>query len=355
MTVATTGYTNSYTGNGATTTFTFNKWLRDKSDLVVTVDGNVQTITTHYTIAGTGPYPTGEDVVFVTAPANGEVVLLTRVTPDTQDVNFSNAGNFDQESIELALDKAIANLQESGGILNDAVLVPTSLSGSNITLGAPTASELLAWDSGATTIESSGYTVASIAADVAATAADVVLTNADVVLTGLDVVSTNADVALTNADVVSTNADVVSTNADVVLTGLDVVAAAASAAQAATTASNLSGTLSGNYILPSNPSVDGNNRFTVVEQMKAYMEANDQAFIPTSGLTVTWHAWLFNGTNSTWKTQGCKIESDTYSIEANNTDLGTGLIDIDHDDGAPLYLYYSVAKNKVIVTKYVGV
>jgi len=367
MTVATTGYTNSYSGNGAATDFSFTKWLRDKSDLIVTVDGTVKTIGVDYDISGTGPYPSGVTVVFTSPPADETTVLLTRSTPDTQDQDLNNLGDFDQESIELALDKVVANLQEAGGTLSDAVLVPVSLSGSNITLGEPTASEVLAWNATADGIEAAGYTVAEIAADVAS--ADAAKVAAEAAQADAEAAQVAAETAEGNAETHETNAaasavlaqDWAAEDEDVIVSGSLYSAkhysikANDSAELASTTASNLAQTLSGNYISPSDPSVDGNNRFTVVEQMKAFMEAGDQAYIPDSGLTVTWHAWLFNGTSSTWKSQGCYIESNTYSIEANNTDLGTGLIDIDHDDGAPLYLYYNAAKNKVIVTKYVGV
>lgn len=332
MVITVTTLEDSYTGNGSTTAYSITLPFISSSHVKATLDGVVTvafTVTPGSLVDG---HYNGGTLTFTSAPASGVVIKIYCDTPVSQDYIDSDAVNtLDISDVEQALDHMTLVTRDTRRQQNNEVADAAA----------------------SATAAAASATAAATSATNAATSATNASTSATNAATSATAAASSATAAASSATSASTYATNSSTSATASATSA--TASAASAAQAATTASNLATTLSGNYISPSNPTVDGNNRFTVVEQMKAYMEAGDKAFIPTSGLTVTWHAWLFNGTSSTWKTQGCKIESTTYSIEANNTDLGTGLIDIDHDDGAPLYLYYNAAKNKVIVTKYVGV
>lgn len=366
-----------YTGNNSLDTYAFTFDALTSAELIVELDNVVQG--SGYTVSDPFPAIGGSDVVFTTPPGTGVKIAIYRATGSSQGADISNSTTFSESQIEDTLDRLTYLVQDNARKISKSLRIKDGSSGSEFLFPLPVSGDEgkivvlnsnVPPDGFAYSTSSLGDIDASVsaaAASAAAAAADAVSTAADVVSTAADVVSTNADVVLTAADVVSAAASTAlaqqwaNEDEDVIVTGAEYSAkhysfkASDSADLAATTASNLAQTLSGNYISPSNPTVDGDNRFTVVEQMKAYMEASDKAYIPDSGLTVTWHAWLFNGTASSWSSQSCKIESNTYSVEANNTDLGTGLIDIDHSDGAPLYLYYNVAKNKVIVTKYVGV
>ena len=329
MVMTVTTLEDSYTGDGVTVAYTITLPFKAAAHIEATLDSVATvdfTVTPGSIVDG---HYNGGTLTFNSAPASSVAIKIFCNTPATQDdINADTANSLDISDIEQALDR-------SAMMNRDTRRQQANLSADSIAAAAASA------------------TAAATSATNAATSASAASTSATNAATSATNASTSATNAATSATSASSSASAASTSATNAATSE--TNAAASAAQAATTASNLSGTLSGNYILPSNPSVDGNNRFTVVEQMKAFMEASDKAFIPTSGLTVTWHAWLFNGTSSTWKTQGCKIESTNYDIVANNINLGTGEIDIDHDDGAPLYLYYNPSDSKVHVTKYVGV
>jgi hypothetical protein len=314
MVITLTTLEDTYTGDNATVTFAITLPFKATGHIKATLDG-VATVAFGVTPGSLvdGHYD-GGSLVFTTAPGSGVAIVLYCDTPVTQDYIDADAINsLDISDVEQALDHMTLIVRDNKRVQQNS------------------------------------------ATDAIAAAADAVATAADVVLTGLDVVSTGLDVVSTNADVVLTGLDVVTTNADVVLTAADVVSAAASAAAAVATASTLSGTLTGNYVLPAEPTVDGSNEFALTEQMKAMMDTNFVAVIPTSGLTATWHAWLFNNTGATWSGQSCSIKSTVYTVEAaNGTSLGTGTISINHPSGEPLFLYYDVNGNKVIVVKLGG-
>ena len=112
---------NTYTGNGTNKLFSITFPYLATSDINVYLNGTLQTITTQYTFAN------ATTVEFVTAPANGAVVLLDRSTDDStlqatffpgssikaNDLNF----NFDQvlylsqETANSAANQSTAGLQ----------------------------------------------------------------------------------------------------------------------------------------------------------------------------------------------------------------------------------------------------
>ena len=63
---------NTYTGNASTTTFNVTFPYISTTDVVVTLDGVTQTITTHYTFA------TSSTIQFVSAPASAVTIKFTR-------------------------------------------------------------------------------------------------------------------------------------------------------------------------------------------------------------------------------------------------------------------------------------
>jgi len=100
--------TGPYTGDGETVDFDYDFLILDDGDIVVTVTvddvDTVQTLTTHYTVSGAGN-TSGGTVTFVSAPADGASVTLTRSTQIIQEVDLQNRGAVVPETLEQALDR----------------------------------------------------------------------------------------------------------------------------------------------------------------------------------------------------------------------------------------------------------
>jgi len=79
--------TDSYTGNGSTTTFAYNYKISDQTHIKVLVDNVVKVLSTDYSVTGVGN-SAGGTVVFVTAPVNAAKVVLVRNTPLNQLSNY---------------------------------------------------------------------------------------------------------------------------------------------------------------------------------------------------------------------------------------------------------------------------
>ena len=112
MTISSTTTKNSYSGNGSTTTFAYSFYIPASTDIQVIVRSSTGTETvkaegtgsTNYSITGVGS-SSGGNVVFVTAPASGETVVLRRNTAKTQATDYVANDPFPAETHEDALDK----------------------------------------------------------------------------------------------------------------------------------------------------------------------------------------------------------------------------------------------------------
>jgi hypothetical protein len=102
---------NSYTANGATTVFPYTFLLLENGDLTVTVDGVVKTLTTDYTISGLGT-PSGGNITFLSAPANGAKVLLSRLLTMQRLTDYQDNGDLFAETINRDLDRLWLALQQ---------------------------------------------------------------------------------------------------------------------------------------------------------------------------------------------------------------------------------------------------
>ena len=116
MTVASSTARVSYSGNGSTKTFAVNFYFLEESHLQVIIraaDGTetVKTLTTDYTVAGEGN-PAGGSITFLSAPANGETVVIVRNLPLTQQTDYLANDPFPAESHEEALDKLTMLVQQ---------------------------------------------------------------------------------------------------------------------------------------------------------------------------------------------------------------------------------------------------
>jgi ribosome assembly protein YihI (activator of Der GTPase) len=128
MTVATTQYRISYSGNGSTTAFSFPYVFFDGADLTVILVSSAgvetaQTITTDYTVSG-GSGASGA-VTMVAAPAAGETLVIVREQPFTQTVlDLVENDPLPSATLEEAIDRTVIMAQQNNGQLARALRQP---------------------------------------------------------------------------------------------------------------------------------------------------------------------------------------------------------------------------------------
>jgi hypothetical protein len=116
MTLSTTTSRVSYSANGATTTFAFSFKIWAASNIKVYLRNNatlidaLQTPATDYTIDIVA-YPNTGNVVFGSAPASGQTVVIVRDMPLTQELDLIASGAFAAENVETQLDKLAGEIQ----------------------------------------------------------------------------------------------------------------------------------------------------------------------------------------------------------------------------------------------------
>ena len=110
MTLSSTTNRVSYSGNGATTAFSFPYYFLANADLVVktrvvaTGVETTKTITTHYTVTGAG-VTAGGTVTMLSAPATGTDLIIYRDPARTQDLDLVENDPMPAEEIEERFDK----------------------------------------------------------------------------------------------------------------------------------------------------------------------------------------------------------------------------------------------------------
>src|SRR3990167_6967960 len=154
---------NDYTAGVSSTDFTFSFPIFTKSNIVVYVNGVVQTLDTHYTVrSGALPFesvaasslPTTGFIRFVVALSGGQSVVLLPVQPVTQ-LSTYGLGPFPPRRIENDYDKGVMisrGLKEQVG--RTLLLPPWSLT-RDLTLPDPTSGKVLRWKTDLTGIENS--------------------------------------------------------------------------------------------------------------------------------------------------------------------------------------------------------
>ncbi len=153
MTVSSLTVKNSYNADNTTTSFAYTFPIHSTSELTVILRASngtetIQSITTHYSIVDNGS--AGGQVIFGTAPATGNTVVLLRDTNLTQETDYIANDPFPAETHEAALDKITLQQQELQEELNRAIKISRSndIASSEITQTAATrAGKLLAFDS----------------------------------------------------------------------------------------------------------------------------------------------------------------------------------------------------------------
>ena len=137
----------TYNGNGVTTAFATGFYFSDQTYLEVIVTSSagvetIKTITTHYTVTGTG-VSGGGTVTFVTAPATGEKVNIRSKVPYTQETDYLEGGSFSAATHEDALDKLTKITQQIKEITDRSLKIPSANQSISTTLTAPTANYVL--------------------------------------------------------------------------------------------------------------------------------------------------------------------------------------------------------------------
>ena len=118
MTISTTTVSQSYSGDGSTTAFTFSFPVNSTSEIKVIERSALGTETVKSEGTGSANYgivdngASGGTVTMVTAPASGTTLVLIRDTSLTQGTDYVENDPFPAESHESALDKVQMQIQE---------------------------------------------------------------------------------------------------------------------------------------------------------------------------------------------------------------------------------------------------
>lgn len=152
MTIAKTGSEVSYAGDGVSTAFSFPFRFFDDTDLeVYLVDSGsvstLQTLTTDYSVTNTGTED-GGTVTMVVPPASGNTLLIRRMIPATQSVDYQNNDAFPAETHEQAIDRLTLLSQQRDNENNLAIRFPTGDTASPVLpVVADRANRILTFDS----------------------------------------------------------------------------------------------------------------------------------------------------------------------------------------------------------------
>ncbi len=184
MTISSENNQISYTGNGATTAFSFPYAFQAEGDLVVietviaTGVQTTKTLTTDYTVSGTadaqGFFPDGGTVTFGTAPASTVTITIFNDPDATQTLDLVENDPLPAESLEAALDRLTMIAQRLKKVVQRSIRQPTGDTTDIDTLPAKVdrASKYLAFNADGDPIASEGTTDATVISSFMATVLD---------------------------------------------------------------------------------------------------------------------------------------------------------------------------------------
>jgi hypothetical protein len=163
MTISSTGTRFSYSGNGATTVFSFPRQFFADADLDVYLVDNttkvatLQVLATHYTVSGAGS-PSGGSVTMLTAPATGKTLVIARDTAASQGLDLDNVTSLPMTSLEAALDRAMMVVDEVKAAISRAIMYPIYglASSFNWTMPEPVANKVIGINATGTGLELKG-------------------------------------------------------------------------------------------------------------------------------------------------------------------------------------------------------
>lgn len=99
-----------YNANGLTTVFPFEFYIINAGDIQVSINGTV--VTSGYSVSGVGNVD-GGDVVFVTPPASGAVVMLERVVPTYRLTDYQDNGDLLADTVNKDFDRLWMAIQRA--------------------------------------------------------------------------------------------------------------------------------------------------------------------------------------------------------------------------------------------------
>lgn len=100
-----------YNANGLTTVFPFEFYIITASDIQVSING--VPVTSGFTVSGVGNV-SGGDIIFVTPPANGAVVMLERVVPTYRLTDYQDNGDLLADTVNKDFDRLWMAIQRYG-------------------------------------------------------------------------------------------------------------------------------------------------------------------------------------------------------------------------------------------------
>lgn len=164
-----------YTGDASTVTFAIPFVFSAAAEVVVyerdetTTPATVSLLTqgSHYNVSGS-------NVVFVTAPAATDKILVIRSNALTQSSDFLSVGSFNPNNVETALDKLTKIAQEHDERIDRAPLIPKTKTLADLELPEPEANKVIGWNAAATGFENfdtDGIAAPIVNADVSSSAA----------------------------------------------------------------------------------------------------------------------------------------------------------------------------------------
>jgi hypothetical protein len=195
---------NSYTGNGSTVLFSITFPYLDTTDVDVYLNGTLQTFTTQYSFAN------ATTIQFVTAPANGAVILLNRNTNDSVlQATFFPGSSIKAADLNADFDQVLYIAQETNNVGDAAVAVAnTALAQSTTAISTANAATTTA--NNAVTTANSASTAANNAvttANNASTTANGIAATANTALSNSNTAVSTANTALSTANSASTTAN----------------------------------------------------------------------------------------------------------------------------------------------------
>ena len=158
MTVASSTSRIQYNCSGGTTyAFAFGVGATSEIQVILTDSAGVETIlteTTNYTVTATNSdFSAGGTVTTVAAYAAGNTITILRNVPLTQGSDFVEGMPTLYETFEDGLDKLTRIAQQIKEIINRSMTLPVSSTASAV-MPPPAANAYLAWNAGATALES---------------------------------------------------------------------------------------------------------------------------------------------------------------------------------------------------------
>jgi len=158
MTIATTLNRIEYTATAAQKIFPYTFLIFANTDLEVrqidkiTGVTTLLTLTTHYTVSGVGDIG-GGNVTLVTGALVDDTIIIVRVMPVTQLIDYVENDSFPADTHEKGLDRATMVSQQLLETLGRAIKLPITSTLEDIDIPVPGAGKHLAWNSAGDALE----------------------------------------------------------------------------------------------------------------------------------------------------------------------------------------------------------